>query len=607
MFPLGLLSIVQVAFLPGWIALRVLGMAGGGALRTVALAFPLSLLFNHLVVFGLTAAGANVPPVLWGLFISECLLALFLLSRGGAGATALADEGSDLDRLRGLVQGLLDGPRPRMVVGLLGLAAAATAFAVCLGLAVEASSSVFSHWDAVVSWNRWAVDWYNSRLPELTWNYPQLIPTTISTTYTFAATSEIQFFAMGVMALFLLVLLMALADLALRTGLVRYAWGAALVGLIFPRYMGEFSMAGYADEPVAVMTALTLYVLLLGSRAGGWEEARRYVFVGALCAAATALTKQAGWHLAVLYPVLAALIVRGGGLGDRLRAVVGAAVVIVVVAGPWHLYRYLVPAGNEMPYVLKIIHGDRTFVERAVFAAEAAARALGWPVWLLSIAAPAALALSLLDRSWRWITLLVTLPLVVVWLFFIGYTHRNSAVAAPLTLVAGAVGVARLLELLPRPSAEARAGWVRIAAIAVVATAVVWPAFTVFRYSQLLKAQLRQQREIGLPQINSALYTYAGDPGFDGKIVSNYQVLPWLPEFEDLYAFHSLQEPRGLERLLDLPDHRFLLYKGGMPLPGCVQDLVGRGRLTEVRTGPGFALFRAEPAAPAGGVAAGAP
>lgn len=605
MFPLGLLSILQAAFLPGWIILRLLGLAGGGALRTLTLSFPLSLLFNYVLVAGLTTIGVNRPAVLWGVFAAECVIALVLLVRAEP-----STQPSDFDRLRDLVQGLLDGPRPRMAAGLLAIGAATAALGLWARLAITASSSVFSHWDAIVSWNRWAVDWYNSRLPTITWNYPQLVPTTISTTYTFAATPQIQFFAMAVMTLFPLALLLALIDLALRSGLVRYLWAAALVGLLFPRFMGEFSMSGYADEPAAALTALTLYTLLLGSAAESWGQAKRFIIVGALCAAAAALAKQSGWPVAVLYPLLSVLIVRGQQrLAPRIGLAVATAAVIVTLVGPWYVYRYFVPAGSEVRYILVVIHENRTYAERAVRAAGFAASALGWPVWTLYVAAPLGLALSLLDRSWRWFTLLLIAPVTVIWLLFMGYSQRNAAVAFPLTIIAGAVGVSQLLELIPRPRPELRAAIVRFAAVATVVCAVVWPAFTVFRYSRLLKAQVRQQREIGHANINKALYNYAEAVGFDGKIVSNYQVLRWLPSFEELYTFHSLQESRGLDRLLDLPDHKFLLYIGGRPLPACVQELDARGRLTQVRTGPGYALFRKTDAAElsASSPAAGAP
>ena len=67
---LGLLSIVQVAFLPGYLALRAAKLTDG-LCRTLILSFALSLVINHFLVLGLVLLGCYRPGVVYAVFGAE--------------------------------------------------------------------------------------------------------------------------------------------------------------------------------------------------------------------------------------------------------------------------------------------------------------------------------------------------------------------------------------------------------------------------------------------------------------------------------------------------------------------------------------------------------
>jgi len=99
----------------------------------------------------------------------------------------------------------------------LGRALVVTALLVIGGFALACIAQVgqiFQQWDAVVSWNRWAVDWAANRLPYATSIYPQLLPTNLSLSYVFMQSSEVWVFAKAFQFLFCLMLLLAMLDLA---------------------------------------------------------------------------------------------------------------------------------------------------------------------------------------------------------------------------------------------------------------------------------------------------------------------------------------------------------------------------------------------------------
>ena len=57
----------------------------------------------------------------------------------------------------------------------------AAAMVVIAGFALASLAQfgqIFQQWDAVISWNRWAIDWSANRLPTFTSLYPQLLPRT---------------------------------------------------------------------------------------------------------------------------------------------------------------------------------------------------------------------------------------------------------------------------------------------------------------------------------------------------------------------------------------------------------------------------------------------
>ena len=63
----GLLSLVQIVVLPGYLLLRVLRI-GRGIVATCILSFALSLVINHFLVAGLVVLGIYRPAVIYAVF-----------------------------------------------------------------------------------------------------------------------------------------------------------------------------------------------------------------------------------------------------------------------------------------------------------------------------------------------------------------------------------------------------------------------------------------------------------------------------------------------------------------------------------------------------------
>jgi hypothetical protein len=592
---LGILSVLQAVFLPGYLVVRWQGLHRGGAARALVLSFATSLLVNHLLAFVLTSAHAYRPGTLYALVALE-LVALIWLARRDRSTGDPEDR--DLVRWRCLIPALAARRPPVALAGSASILALLAVFAwyVCRG--ALASGAVFSAWDPVVSWNRWAIDWAENRLPWHTWHYPQLLPTTISLTYVMLGGEQVQFFARAIIALFPLAILLACWDLTLRRQDARYAAAGALGGVLLALTLRAHLLAGLAEEPVAAMNWMCLYVLLLGERAASWAEAKRFLFFGVVFAAGGALTKQAGWHMAAIYPVLAYLLVirRHAPAGSliRVRAVAGCMVGIVALAGPWYIYRELNPSDSEFGFIFGGVHAGRNYAERAQRALALLSAMLAMPSWVFLYVSPALLALSLLDRSWRWITVLFTAPFILVWVFFFTYDIRNlvagifPAAAGMVIGVGGAWEAVRVRGLTRRPGvATMRArGAVWLAMVALVGLLLALSRGPL-RDSKLLEQQRRQQAEIYSPEVNRAVLEGAPDAGPDAKVVTNYQILPYLPGLKGAYVAHALQahSADSLEKALSDRAVRYVLYYGGPPHPSYLKDGLPTARFSTVRAG----------------------
>ena len=449
MILLGVLSIVQMVFLPGYLIVRTVRL-GGSPLRIGILSFALSLVVNHFLVVGLVLCGGyRFGPVL-GIFALEAALLGWSLRRWPSPTLADLTAGA-AGGLRELVAEHWPSRRNDQP-GILRLSVLAAAAAVMLGYAgleLARLGGIFTEWDAVVSWNRWAMDWAGNHLPRLTCEYPQLLPTNWSLSYLFLQDTRIWFFAKAPMPLFCVVLLLAIFDLYLVTRNLGYLLGVSLTyGLLTAVLDVNFLGNGYADLPVAALAFVAVYALLLARHVPDGLAARKYLLLGAVIAAGAALTKQAGLVIAAVYPALCCLILRPGaadvpgpkgGRAPFLKAA-AAAVVIVALVAPWYTYKHFdIRSGHDWSAVGSLVaHAGSTPGERLAHAGQLLTHRL--PLLALVLLA-ATVAFGLHDRAQRWPVLLVAVPFPIAWAIGFSYDLRNLTLAVPFWGVAAGVGI----------------------------------------------------------------------------------------------------------------------------------------------------------------------
>ncbi|MBW2313063.1 MAG: hypothetical protein JRH10_02645 [Deltaproteobacteria bacterium] len=552
------LALVQAVALPGYLLTRALGLDGEGALRTALRSFAFTLVVNHFLALGLVVAGAHGRPAWLVIFALELAVGGVLLRRRPEPA----------------------GPRPRVTAQFAEfveggpthrpwlLAFAFGCLAYLASSVPQAFSHVFSEWDAVLSWNRWALSWADGLLPVWVAHYPQLLPLNGSILYVLQG-EPLQFLHHGVLALFEVGVGLVLLDLGLSTRRDEPILAIPLLTLLLGTGFGQWLGAGYADIPVAFYGLLALSPLLAGPFGDDARRDRARLVACTLGAIGAALTKQPGLYVAGLLPGFVWLALAGRPMRERIVTAGAVGAVTLAAILPWYGYAELrVLEGfepTEMPRLDQVIEADG-FVARAVAALAiwkaALPAGLLYPILLLVLA-------SLARPPIRWVTLGVSLPFPVLWSYVASYDLRNSALALPFVSLSAAYGATWLASSIgSRIPTHLR----RLALAAATAGLAVWTFHVLVDADAVRRAHDEQLAEVGWPPLNERILAFEAREGFSGQILSNYLVGRNLPPLRDRFfedrsvggdQFWPFRSAKAFRRILDDPanDIRFILVQ----------------------------------------------
>ncbi len=303
----------------------------------------------------------------------------------------------------------------------------------------------FGEWDAVVSWNQWALDWTRGSWPQVTWGYPQMIPALWSEMYLWQGSAEIEFFARAWMGLFPLAFLVLFFDAFLRWQRVApLLAGMALTALLLGPYASVLD-SGYVDVPVSFFTLLTGYWVLLARQD---PEHRGFLLLcGAVASAAALLTKQGG--------ILALAVLVWGLWSHRKQRPETryALALFLLLVTPWLMLQWAHGIGQDnMHYVTSRIYGDEPLQQRlwrafSVTLPEVLLPGQS-PFLKMAVAILAVMGLLWARRDERGLfCIAVGLPYLLIWSIFFSYDGRNLLPGLPFLLLASAIG---LEEKLPK-------------------------------------------------------------------------------------------------------------------------------------------------------------
>ena len=121
-------------------------------------------------------------------------------------------------------------------------------------LYIAQPTQIFTRWDAVVSWDNWATQWFRGVIPLNTEHYPQLWPTNLSLPYQFIGTVDVKYFSKYFANLLEFFIILYVFILGIKKREIGYFLGVFFTSWLLLIFGSQGS--GYADSPVAWRVAL---------------------------------------------------------------------------------------------------------------------------------------------------------------------------------------------------------------------------------------------------------------------------------------------------------------------------------------------------------------
>ena len=512
------------------------------------------------MVFLLTAFGIYTQYAIVGIFLSELLLLTLCFSRVKAWAASpwvlsasglIGSLGKTFSPYFSFLQfqGSHEDNYRNSFIPIVTLVLMSAAF-FCILLAllnlIANIGTVFVSWDAVASWNRWATDWSQNRLPQRILHYPQLLPANWSVSYVFMG-QALQFFPKAFMPLFMLSILALMFDLGISRKSFGYFAGVVVVAFIYRSFLiSEDLRIPLTDMPVTFFTFLSVCCLIAGQGSEIRRDIWSYLVLGGIFSAGAAISKQGGLYIVLLYPLLAhALIFKRRQrlkAGDTFRFLLLYFAIISIVVIPSYAYSEIRIAkgldGSEIGWVTSGIYHGEDLMQRFINAIGLFTRQIGYSTNIFLCAAILILMsifviIALLDRSFRWIMLLVWMPYTVIWALYYSYDIRNCSTVLPFFGLGVGIGVERSFSLCKVPLIP-KIQDIKNYAVIIIALGLM--VSLNYRYTPSLLKDRHQKlvRQIGRPALNNLLYDYKAKNGIEKKILSNYQLIDYMPELKGL-------------------------------------------------------------------------
>ena len=554
MFFLGTLAIIQMAFLPGFLLLKVISPKQG-FIRTLVFSFALSLIFNYCIVALLTTFGIYQAWLIYLLIAIEVvfLLRLFPIWHWSLGEFIYAGQHT-YSKITNAIQAQREAWRKSVdklsdenqrakaindlshqIIYVLGFLTAIYSLVWVVQIGVQNLGTVFQTYDAIVSWNPWATAWAKNAFPVGTWQYPQLIPTNWSLSYVLIGSIQVQFFAKAIMPLFTFFILLLLFQLGLERKKLGYFIAMLALLFIVRKFLLIYVADGYVDLPVTFLAFVSVYALLIASQLPDAKQQARYILLGALFAAGSAVTKQGGIYVLVLYPLLAYLMVIRTSTSEsksKLWKYLGGGVAVALaIALPWYIYiRSRIDAGlaeSEVPWVTEGIYEGATLPERFISGMRSLEEYLLLFVFVL-------VALIWLGRKQRILIISIIVPFTILWGFYFSYSPRNLALVFPFLALAVGLGIEHILE-------RVRFERLRAYLLLVLLAALMLLGNRYFPASRMLEQSIEQQGDVFYSGVNQQIYTYLEETGFSQQIITDYP-LSFLPDLAGLQIAERFED-----------------------------------------------------------------
>ncbi|MBS4034894.1 MAG: hypothetical protein KGZ85_10540, partial [Ignavibacterium sp.] len=431
----GVLSFIQITFLPGLILLSLLRLKDMTTIQKIIYIFAFSLFLNYSFVTTLTLFGIYKQAIVFTLIAGELFLIYLLHRQSGLVSLSLKTFKEYLQDFILLFKSANKIQKNLLLVtGLIVL--------FYFSLIISNAGTIFYFVDPayLIHLNTWAMDFANNMLPKQTSHFPQLIPANWSIAYLLIGENNIQMFPKFIMPLFFFGNVLMFIDLAVSKRNHIYLVGLIIYGLFAPViYSLVFISDGSADLPVSFFAFLTFYTYLK-------IDSNRFLLIDRiiffLFASTAAATKLAGFYTFAVASVFSLYILILYWQSIKKHELFFVALSVIVIISISHFWYFLKPttmvAGLHQPQWVGTDYG-LIFIK---------AFNLMYYNWGLPIFAFLIITIisSLIVKQSRCIVIIMVVPPIIIWMFKFSSDFRNLSFVVPFLSIVSAYGIINLIE-----------------------------------------------------------------------------------------------------------------------------------------------------------------
>ena len=436
MLIVGIIALIQTIFLPGILILYFFKIKTQSIIQKYVYIFALSLFANYSLVTILVLFKIYISTAMFAIIVIEVLLLVFLIAK----KRIVISDHSNLSELFQSFKILLN--QNTFVVKAL-IISSITIILFYFSLIIANIGTIFYFTDTVnnIHWNTWAIDFANNTLPIQSSHFPQLIPSNWSISYLLIGKSNIHFYPKSIMPLFFLGNVLMFWDLAISKRKYVYLIALIVYGLFGPIiYNLVFIADGNGDLPVSFFAFLSFYAYLM--RSENKYDLREYIIIF-LFASTAAGTKLAGFYIFVFISIVCLyhLIVNYKSL--KISDYILLFLSIVTLLGANLFWYYLKPE-----VMVSSLHQPewlaKNYSDILINALNLMYYNLGLPIVAFFVLT---IVFSLLNKRARWISIIMVIPPIVLWMFKYSSDFRNLSFVVPFLAYVSSFGLIKIIEI----------------------------------------------------------------------------------------------------------------------------------------------------------------
>ncbi|MFH0842530.1 MAG: hypothetical protein V1903_07915 [Bacteroidota bacterium] len=488
---------------------------------------------------------------------------------------------------------------------------------------------VFYESDAVFSYNRWATDFYNNKMPWSTYHYPQLIPANWSIAYVLCE-YPLQFIPRIIMHFFMILPIYVLIIIGLKNRSASLYFSAFFVFLGLEG-QGLYWTDGFVDVPVAFFSFMVFISLILIRKKGSETDNHNLILLSILFACGSAVTKQAGLFVLAVYPLLLTILSRNNFTWSSQKILKFGLLFLtttILIVVPYYFWAELqIKSGNaasEIKYITHDIYRGASYLQRFADACRLYSEIFSSK--LLFTVSIVFFLISFADKTFRFLIISFIIPYFVIWALLFSEGLRNVAIIIPYFAIGIGIGLdiffnsltngmkkivpsirSILSRLFLKPDKPDKI--IQVIRKNKKVILIAWKIFVIIfilagillfnkkiDLERLIASQNFRVKSLGDESVNQLLYEYNEENHINKLILTNYVYLKLLPELNQYYQHQEIQSLEPSSKILTNESIGYLLwvpwYVDSSKFPSFIEERIRSGIYEEIFIEEGFRFIK---------------